>query len=425
MSKRIPPKLYGALSNEINLWQAEGLIDRTLEEQLLSRYPSGSYQSNALTIVSIIGAVLVGLGTLLYIGANWQNIATIWKLLILIISVVKAHTAGWFLKFEPGNRPKLGSAFLLLGSLLFGAGIWLIAQMFNLGLDYQTGLLLWYVGTAFSALITRSTAVGVLSSVLLGSWALHIPDGEYIFGSLTNARQADWQIVAGTVAGLALACTMRSAAMAWVTLIFCDLWILMISGTYAPGLLMWGFTLFAGWLWLRDKLPALEQPFKYVGAGTILASMIFLTLQHSDWLNNHNNINYNGLIAGALAANAGLYFTIKARRNEALAGVLLISYFILFTTGARDSDFGRVVASNILALITISGMAWSGMKQLQSPGLLNCSVVFAVIYIICRYFDFFLSMMDRSLFFIVGGTVLMTIGAFAERGRRQLLGSIA
>jgi len=66
----------------------------------------------------------------------------------------------------------------------------------------------------------------------------------------------------------------------------------------------------------------------------------------------------------------------------------------------------------------------AGMRQ-QKPVLVNLAVGFIVADICARYFDVFFSTMDRSLFFLLGGTCLMVIGAVAEKNRRRLLESFS
>ncbi len=117
-----------------------------------------------------------------------------------------------------------------------------------------------------------------------------------------------------------------------------------------------------------------------------------------------------------------LHFKFKQYQTQALGCLLLIGYFLIFA--ANPIELARVLAFNFMAICSIVGLGWTGARNLPSPGTVNTAIVFAVFYIICRYFDFFFSMMDRPLFFIVGGIVLMTIGAVAERGRRHLLGSM-
>jgi uncharacterized membrane protein len=47
-----------------------------------------------------------------------------------------------------------------------------------------------------------------------------------------------------------------------------------------------------------------------------------------------------------------------------------------------------------------------------------------MIDIVARYFDMFFSTMDRSLFFVVGGFILLCAGSLAERNRRKLIEAI-
>ncbi len=416
MSERIPPKFYHALSTEIRCWRDENLISHELAEALISRYPIGSSRSSAITFLSIIGAVLIGLGALLYIGANWHQIATIWKLTLIVMAIVASHLAGWTLKYEPGNSPRLGTAFLLLGSLFFGGGIWLIAQMFNIDVNFENGLLLWFAGTCASAYVTRSAPVGILASLILGAWTLspgHI--NALMFSEGLNC----YHLVFGTIAGLAMGWFLRSRSVAWITLLVGTLEISIQSGTFPAGLLFWGFTLWGGYLWMRSNQQIMEAPFKYVGIASALSAMLFFTCNRGPVTGQLNIVNYAGLLVAAIATLLALLYRAEKYRTEAFGSLLLLAYFLLFQS--NPVEMTRVVAFNFMLVCSVFGLATLGLKRLQNPGLVNIAIVFAVLDIICRYFDFFFSMMDRSLFFIVGGIVLMIAGAIAEQSRRQLL----
>ena len=64
MSKHINPKHHSVLVAEIADWRNENLISTELANILIARYPENN-RSNAVTLLSIIGAVLVGLGAIL------------------------------------------------------------------------------------------------------------------------------------------------------------------------------------------------------------------------------------------------------------------------------------------------------------------------------------------------------------------------
>lgn len=64
------------------------------------------------------------------------------------------------------------------------------------------------------------------------------------------------------------------------------------------------------------------------------------------------------------------------------------------------------------------------MKR-NSKELVNISVAFIGLFILTKFFDAFSNMMDRALFFIVGGILLVGIGYGMEQLRKRLLARIS
>lgn len=412
----IPAKLNSALAKEIATWAAENIVSDEQANLLLARYPVKHGGTHAITLVTIIGAVLVGLGTLLYIGANWTGMATIWKLTIIAVAITASHRAGWKLKFEPGNKPMLGTAFLLLGSLFYGGAIWLIAQIFNLDVEFPNGLLLWFIGTTACALTTRLAPLGILASVILSLWIMQDAspwtDIEPSFGLYR---------MLGIVAGLGLAWFLRSQAMAWIILVTSSAWIAFESGCTIQGLLLWGLTLFGCYLGMRDKVQILETPCKYVGACSALAAMLAETCNHTNWGDN-NQSNFAMTLFTTLAIHGWLLYKRKDSTQQALCCLVIAGFFLALHIGGNNMV--RAIGFNSILLASIFALAATALQKLHSPGLVNTAIAFLVFDIICRYFDIFFSMMDRSVFFILGGIILMVGGVVAEKGRRKLLGSM-
>ena len=85
---------------------------------------------------------------------------------------------------------------------------------------------------------------------------------------------------------------------------------------------------------------------------------------------------------------------------------------------------GAMLLSNLTLVLAALGLIMSGVNRLKSAALVNITLVFVVFDIIARYFDTFFKMFDRSIFFVVGGLMLLIIGSYIEKGRRKLLGSI-
>ena len=99
-----------------------------------------------IKIIVTIGAVLISAGIFSFIAANWQGMTRPVKLSIILVSMLVSYGAGWYLK-EKLELPKTGEALILLGSIIYGAGIFLVAQMFNIRANWPDGFILWMIGT--------------------------------------------------------------------------------------------------------------------------------------------------------------------------------------------------------------------------------------------------------------------------------------
>jgi uncharacterized membrane protein len=84
---------------------------------------------------------------ILFVAANWSAIPVWGKLAVIFIPKIASYGAGFVLRYERRDFPKVGAAFILLGSLLFGAGIFLIAQIYHLLVHFSNGPLVWGLGS--------------------------------------------------------------------------------------------------------------------------------------------------------------------------------------------------------------------------------------------------------------------------------------
>ncbi|HSG76169.1 MAG TPA: DUF2157 domain-containing protein, partial [Burkholderiales bacterium] len=72
-------------------WRAEGLVDEALAQRILARYPAGAERNWGRIVFSAIGAVLVGLGVILFFAYNWQELPKAAKLALAIGALAAAH----------------------------------------------------------------------------------------------------------------------------------------------------------------------------------------------------------------------------------------------------------------------------------------------------------------------------------------------
>src|SRR5439155_12675044 len=81
---------------------------------------------------------------------------------------------------------------------------------------------------------------------------------------------------------------------------------------------------------------------------------------------------------------------------------------------------GSAILFNVLLFALTVGTAAVGYWN-REPAWINCGTVFFALLVIVRYFDWFWTLMPRSLFFIGGGLLLLLGGLALERTRRRLI----
>lgn len=108
-----------------------------------------------IKIVVAVGVILIGAGIFSFIAANWQAMGRPTKIVVILAAMLLAYGAGWWLK-EKANLPKTGEALIFLGAVIYGAGIFLVAQMFNIRANWPDGFILWMFGVLALAFATES-----------------------------------------------------------------------------------------------------------------------------------------------------------------------------------------------------------------------------------------------------------------------------
>ena len=151
------------LSSGVSLTIIEKAFDSLQEKDT-----SEDTQRKTIQAVVTIAAILIGAGVFSFIAANWSDMANFAKLTIIIASMASAYVGGWRIK-EKSGLIKTGEALILLGSLLYGGGIFLVAQMFHIRANWPDGFILWALGSlamAVSADIFSLYYIGLVASAV-------------------------------------------------------------------------------------------------------------------------------------------------------------------------------------------------------------------------------------------------------------------
>ncbi|MCK9467678.1 MAG: DUF2157 domain-containing protein [Candidatus Absconditabacterales bacterium] len=94
------------------------------------------------SIISLFGAILIGASVILFISSNWNEFGKWTRFLILNSFLIFSYIIG-FVLYNYTNRKKTGTSIVFLGNIVFGASIFLVAQIFNIQSKYSNGILAW------------------------------------------------------------------------------------------------------------------------------------------------------------------------------------------------------------------------------------------------------------------------------------------
>ena len=413
-------------------WRAEGLVDEALAQRILARYPAGAERNWGRIVFSAIGAVLVGLGVILFFAYNWQELPKAAKLALAIGALVAAHGSAMALARRANAGVGLVEGLHVLGTMLFGAGIWLVAQIYHIDEHYPNAFLVWSLGALALAWAMPSVVQALLALFLVTFWA-----GVELFDFRVAVHSAPVLVVLGV---LPLAWWRRSPA-----LLFCALAVLYLVTAFAAGAIdgkvllpllytMGAAALIAGVAAATTKFPEAGGPLRSLGLLVILGCSYLLSFRDLAGLLRKVDFSKPGIAIylGAAGAALALALFLLARGRLAqldayrrwqlgLVGVglliVLASMFLL----AKGGGWPVVLSFNVIVLGLAVLLILEGSEHLR-PKLVGAGCLLFAMVVIGRYADLFTSLLVRAAVFVALGAALFYVGNFYARSRRRAQG---
>ncbi len=353
-------------------WESEGLLDKSKAAELRKSLPAeDSIPNRAIRIFSALGAILVGLGVILFVASNWQYLSPLSKTLILVAGMLATGIVGYYYAYEKKSYQITGQALLFINAMVYGASIFLVAQIFHLPLNYWWGMLLWFIGTAFFAYVLHSKLhlwvsvpiflffIGWLRSTL----ATGFGEFSFLFDEKTN--------ILGIMPAIGL-------------------------GILSLGILSRG----------RRKME--------FGEGTLFHWGMFLVL----------------LTKGAFKTNKGRWSILILMAYIIFTHLIAwIPHWMGFDMAGYTGDYTAPMISalfylhTLLVFVLLLTVTWYG-TVLRMEGVINLGIVGLGFAVLIQYFSWAFETLDRSVAFIVGGIIILALSALLERQRRSLVSSI-
>jgi uncharacterized membrane protein len=175
---------------------------------------------------------------------------------------------------------------------------------------------------------------------------------------------------------------------------------------------------------LEEKVKYAETPFKFIGLQAALFALFVHTFELGEYLADKVvPVIYAilGVLFLAVLLPKPLQEKLEGFQADASISIiaLLMAGITLTTIYIPASERTYMILFNVifLGLLTLLLYAGYNMEDIRT---VNTVMFWFILLIFARYFDFFWELLPRSLFFMLGGLVLLVISVVLERKRREL-----
>lgn len=394
------------LATESPAWVAEGLITEAQRQQLLARYPPDAVQ--AVGLLPLLGSILVGLSALSVVAANWQALPTAVRLALLLGSLLAAYASGnYFLR--RGNR-RLGHSLVGLGLILFGVSIILTSQLYQLvGYDVS-GLLAWVVAGVALTFVYDSRLLALLT-VLIGA-AVQTYCTQAL-GSFSYATAGFVGLGLG-VFGWRRADTLLASVLATGLLWQAALWVALahakITWFFIPAMLVYAA---ADWHRSRELGRAAQGP-------PLVAAYLFALglalFGETD--------RYAGLLRPPVLAYLGalaLVLAISVAGKRARGQLTTLPEWLLLLPGFYLPGGLPLAVATLVVLYAHAGSVLARAHRAHDAEQLTLGTVLFIVATMVAYFKLTWAFLDKSLFFLLGGVLLLGLSWYLRRRNAQAL----
>ena len=446
MSKRgITAKQRAWLLDELSVWRRDAVVSEQQAQRIADLYEGAGEmaergRSRAVFVLMAAAATLVGLAVLLLIGYNWDELSRYIKLAIVLGVIAVTHTTGFTLRYRR-NAGALSENVFFLGCLFYGAGIWLVAQVFHINSHYPDGVWWWAIGVLPFALCLQTRLLHALLVGLLALWAgMEVLNfghlGGWLFGRWDFLPNGAYSLPLLALPGIVWAYRKQSVQtlslyvplLAWWTVLQVFAWQLGSNPFYFVGsvgalLLVVAESHAAG-----SRFPI---PYRYYGAllvGGVLVPLSFYDLNEhlvGEWA---SRVGPPALLAVlGLAVVLAMHRTIPRRQAIPLGLALLMAVLPLLTAGCRNSscaDAAALLPTILVNVAMVGGAFWLMQVGLQEDRgrPFGAGVFYFLLWAVLRYVDLFGDfggMLGAAMMFFMCGGALFAVARYWQ-GRKEV-----
>lgn len=412
------------LETDLVAWVGEGLVSAESAAAIRrSIAKEGGFRLPAL--LGLFGGLLIASSMAAFVAANWEEMPRLVKLGLILVSLMAA--LGLAARLQSRGSTLGADAASTCGTLVFGAGIALIGQMYHLPADWPAGALLVAIGALAVALLQRSNGALIVAFVTLALWS----GGRW--AESHGGPHLPFFLLYGPALWLALGRSNRFVHH--VAVLVLAQWFVLLPGDWMNGRFDYGLLAYAlglavvyvaiGALVLDRGGPALLTcclPWGLIGLMIVLDVELIRILDASSSKGGSATwLNY--LAYGLAVPSIGALVLLARERRFALplAAALLMSLVVplVFWSGGVVGLPGKAAVAGLILVIAIA-LVVAGVSGGARRIMLAGSGLFGLAILILLW-QTIGTLLDQSLFFLVAGGLLLALAS----GARKLFARLA
>lgn len=351
--KAISSSQFKWLRMELSRFEKAGIIDSSQAQKILSSYEVKG-KTSFIRILLVLGSILIGVGILSFVAGNWEVLPRTVKFLLILFGLAGAYFTGWKLEEE---YPKTSKSFYYIGLAIYGAGIFLVGQMFHSSSHFQQAFLLWAVGAVPLALYLKDQWVMILSIFFIGIYASEIWDA--------SAPYPYW---------------------VWVFL-----------------------PLF---YWFNERWLKKNQWVFFI-ANALLIITFWATCVRLSWPGGIIALILLLLGIGMTFLSIRPYADVLRQQGAVIHGIAAIILTIPDFWEVWETTFHAPFLGYLAAAAYIGYLFFLLKKKRLSAVIISCALIFRF------YLDLSIEFLPKSLYFLIGGILLIASGYWIEKGRKR------
>lgn len=368
-------------------------------------------QSKLFMIFGILGAILSGLGIILILAHNWDDLSNTTKSIISFLPLVIGQLfCGYTILKKAENTVwrESSSVFLFFG---IGASISLIAQVYNISGDLNSFLLTWMLLSLPLVYLLRTSIVSLL--YLIGItyyccnsnyftypkeqtylfWLLFLGIIPHYYQLLTTKPQSNFTFFHHWFVAISLIISLGSIGDGNEKLL------------YLSYMCVFAIYYFIGRNSFFENQKLKFNSYRIIGKlGTLI--LLFIYTFKSFWQYYHKNrlqenpvlTSPEFIVASILTIIAAILFYKKNSKTNFKHFGLLEIIFLLNILLILMGEFAAIIANGIVLAIGLLEIKRG--NQLNNLRILNFGLLIITILITCRFFDTDFSFIVRGILFI-------------------------